>query len=257
MLRGLTASLEEPAVRPQLLSEEATATLVRGRHGEDGAGIASACHRATGGNPLLIKELLADPDSGPVVASASTVAEMGPERIGAEVIERAARLDPRGPDIVRAVTLLGEGVDQLAAASILVNSGGHGFVHPLLRRAVYEGIPAAGRTRTHARAAELLAERRAEAEEVAAHLLLCEPDSAKLDAFGLLDRAATSAAGRGAPEASSPICAERCPRWGKTGLEELTIAAAKPPPPCPLRRRLADPGRAPGRPRGRGGRDQP
>jgi DNA-binding CsgD family transcriptional regulator len=220
MLRGLTTSLELPTVRPGLLSEEATATLVHDRLGDAGEGIAPACHRATGGNPLLIKELLADLDSGPEPISATAVAEMGPERIGIEVNGRAARLDPRGPDIVRAVALLGEGadlvtvaalaevepaaaeriVDQLAAASILVHSGGHGFVHPLLRRAVYEGIPAAGRARAHARAAELLAERRAEAEEVAAHLLLCEPGSAKLDAFAWLDLAATSAAGRGAPE---------------------------------------------------------
>jgi DNA-binding CsgD family transcriptional regulator len=220
MLRGLTASLEVPAVRPQLLSEEGTATLVRGRLGPEGEGIAVACHRATGGNPLLIKELLADLDLGTGPASAATVAEMGPERIGIEVTERAARLDPHGPDIVRAVALLGEGadlitiaalaevepaaaeriVDQLAAASILVHSDGHGFVHPLLRRSVYEGIPAAGRARAHARAAELLADRHAEAEEVAAHLLLCEPGSARLDALALLDRAATSAAGRGAPE---------------------------------------------------------
>jgi DNA-binding CsgD family transcriptional regulator len=237
MLRGLTASLEVPAVRPRLLSEEATATLVRDRFGEQGEGIAPACHRATGGNPLLIKELLADLDSRTGPASAEAVAEMGPERIGVEVAERAARLDPRGPAVIRAVALLGEGadlvtiaalaevepaaaeriVDQLAAASILVHAGGHGFVHPLLRRAVYEGIPAAGRARAHARAAELLAERRAEAEEVAAHLLLCEPGSARLDALALLDRAATSAAGRGAPESVVAYLRRALPEVGDEG----------------------------------------
>jgi DNA-binding CsgD family transcriptional regulator len=226
MLRGLTTELEVPTIRPSLLSEAGTATIVRDRlGGEVGAEVATACHQATGGNPLLIHELLAELDSAggegaPI--SAEKIATMGPERIAAEVIERASRLDPRGPEVVRAVAVLGDGADQqavaalaeadptlvasildgLAAASILVHDSGHGFVHPLLRGAVYEGIPAARRAALHARAAELLAGRDAEVEKVAAHLLLCEPGSTGIDAFEVLDGAAEKAAERGAADSA-------------------------------------------------------
>ena len=49
------------------------------------------------------------------------------------------------------------------------------FVHPLLRAAVYDGLPAASRQNLHRRAAEILASNAAEPEVVAAHLLRCEP----------------------------------------------------------------------------------
>jgi DNA-binding CsgD family transcriptional regulator len=149
---------------------------------------------------------------------------MGPERIAAEVLDRARKVDPSGPAVVRAVAVLGEGadlatvaalaevepgaaatiVDRLAAASILTASAaeGQGFVHPLLRGSIYEDIPAASRARSHARAAELLLAREAEAEAIAAHLLLCEPGTAPGTA-AILEAAATKAAARGAPESAA------------------------------------------------------
>ena len=225
MLRGLTTELELPKVQPSLLSEGGTATIVRARlGGPAGAEVAAACHQATGGNPLLIQELLAELDSAggdghPI--SAQEIATMGPERIAAEVIERAGRLDPQGPAVVRAVAVLGEGTELgavaelagldlerttsicegLTAASILVHDSGYGFVHPLLRGAVYEDIQPARRAASHARAADLLAARGAEAEEVAAHLLLCEPGTT-IDASEVLERAAQKAAERGAPDSA-------------------------------------------------------
>src|SRR6201999_3664032 len=135
-----------------------TAALVRSRLGDAAAAVTSACHEATGGNPLLIKELLAELDTGARAADAAPispdrVATMGPERIAAEVLDRARKVDERGPAVVRAVAVLGEGadlatvaalaevdpdaavaiVDRLAAASILAATAeGYGFVHPLL-----------------------------------------------------------------------------------------------------------------------------
>jgi DNA-binding CsgD family transcriptional regulator len=227
MLRGLTTSLEVPTIRPSLLSADGTAALVRSRLG-DAPDVADACYEATGGNPLLIKELLAELDTAVPGAPAAPispdrVATMGPERIAAEVLERALKVDPSGPAVVRAVAVLGEGadlatvaalaevdpdaavtiVDRLAATSILTASAaGFGFVHPLLRSSIYEDIPAASRARSHARAAELLRAREAEAEAVAAHLLLCEPGTAP-DTAAILEAAATKAAARGAPESAA------------------------------------------------------
>jgi len=228
MLRGLTTSLEVPTIRPSLLSADGTAALVRARLGDASADVAGACHEATGGNPLLIKELLAEldpaaPGAGAATISPDRVATMGPERIAAEVLDRALKVDATGPAMVRAVAVLGEGsdlatvaalaeadpdaavaiVDRLAAASILTaTAAGLGFVHPLLRSSVCEDIPAATRARSHARAAELLRARGAEAEAVAAHLLLCEPGIVP-DAAAILEAAAAKAAARGAPESAA------------------------------------------------------
>lgn len=226
MLRGLATSLEVPVLRPPLLSADGTATLVRSRLGDTaGAEVTAACHEATGGNPLLIKELLAELEPEDVAAasiSPDAIATMGPERIAAEVLDRAERVDPQGPAVVRAVAVLGDAadlstvaaladvdaeatvsiVDRLAAASILTADDGYGFVHPLLRSSVYDDIPAAGRARSHARAAELLLARAAAAEAVAAHLLLCEPGTAP-GATAILEAAAEKAATRGAPESAA------------------------------------------------------
>jgi DNA-binding CsgD family transcriptional regulator len=229
MLRGLTTSLDVPTIRPSLLSADGTAALVRSRLGDAAPDVTSACFEATGGNPLLIKELLAEldpavPGATPAPISPDRVATMGPERIAAEVLDRALKVDATGPAVVRAVAVLGEGtdlatvaalaevdpddavaiVDRLAAASILAaTSAGHGFVHPLLRSSIYEDIPAASRARSHARAAELLRAREAEAEEVAAHLLLCEPGTTGDDTAAILEAAAARAAARGAPESAA------------------------------------------------------
>jgi DNA-binding CsgD family transcriptional regulator len=223
-LHELSASLALSPLRPPLLSEAATATIVRGRiDGASSAAVEVACHEATGGNPLLIEALLAElaerNGNGGGAISPESVASIGPDRIGAGVLERAGGLDPRGADFVRAVAVLGDGaearalaalagvdrerasamIDGLAAASILATDRDHRFAHPLLRTAVYEAIPAATRTAMHARAASLLREQGAEPEVVAAHLLLCEPDGDE-GAAEALEAAATRAEERGAPE---------------------------------------------------------
>ncbi len=224
VLRGLVAALEIPTIRPTLLSEAATSTIVRRRLGDEvSKETIAACHRATGGNPLLIGELIAELESGGQHASAISageIAKMGTERIAAEVTERALGLDPRGLAVLRAVAILGDGsniaviatlaetdmrsageiLDGLAAISILSGEPGRSFAHPLLGGGVYNGIPAAGRAMLHASAAEVLGTRGASAEEIAAHLMLCEPGSSAVDAADVLVEAAERAAERGSPE---------------------------------------------------------
>lgn len=224
LLRGLAADLEIPTLRPAPLSEAGTATLVRERLGAAATGdVEAACHEATGGNPFLIEELLVELSSadGDAAPSAAAIAAMGPERIAAGVEDRARRLDPLAPELTRAAAVLGDAadlralaglvdcdreraaaiVDGLAAAAILADERGHSFIHPLVRAAVYGGIPSARRANLHARAAELLAAQGADAEAVAAHLLLCEP--ACVDgALAVLEGAAADATRRGAPDSA-------------------------------------------------------
>jgi DNA-binding CsgD family transcriptional regulator len=224
MLRGLTTALNIPVIRPALLSEAATETIVRRRLGPNASEeVIRACHLATGGNPLLVSELLAEleaDDQGVVSITADVVATMGAERIAAELTVRALGVSPCGPAVLQAVAVLGDGsnvatiaalaeverkpaaatVDGLAAISILTHDFARGFAHPLLQNAVYNAIPMALRGMLHSRAAGLLAARGASAEEIAAHLLLCEPGSSSIDAADVLSEAASRAAERGAAE---------------------------------------------------------
>jgi predicted ATPase len=231
MLSALGADLDPEAVRPSLLSASATAAIVRAHLGDGDAAVEAACHEATGGNPFLVEELLVELDlAGEEGAAFSPerIAAVGPERIATTVIERARRLDPLGPEIVCAVAVLGDRaslgpiaalagteqgraaaiLDGLVAASILVDGSAPRFAHPLLRAAVYESMPAATRETRHAHAASLLAERGADPEEVAAHLLLCEPGSVA-GGLGALDAAARRAAARGRRRAPPPTCGGR------------------------------------------------
>jgi DNA-binding CsgD family transcriptional regulator/predicted negative regulator of RcsB-dependent stress response len=225
ILGEFTADPGTVAISPPLLSEAATATLVGARlAGEASAPVLQACHQATGGNPLLIGELLAALEPGAAgldAISPDSIAAVGSDRVAAGLIERARLLEPAGPDVLRAVAVLGgaddlrvvaalAGVDQertiaivdgLAGAAILSDRDGRGFVHPMFRTAIHEAIPAAARAAAHARAADLVVEFGAASEEAAAHLLLCEPGTAA-GALALLDEAARSAADRGAPESA-------------------------------------------------------
>ena len=224
MVAGIAADLALPRLSPELLSPAGTAAVVGAHLGaRSSASLETACHEATGGNPFLLEELLVEIDAAPGAEpiAPQRIAEMGPERIAASVRERAGRLHRLGPEAARAVAVLGAAtnlgavaalvgtdaataagiVDGLAAASILVDAPGHSFIHPLLRAAVYEDIPAASRAVWHSRAARLLADRGASAEEVAAHLLLAEPGGTE-GALPVLEQAAAAANERGAPDAA-------------------------------------------------------
>ena len=225
MITGLAADLSLPRLAPALLSPEGTAAVVGGQLGaRSSASLETACHEATGGNPFLLEELLVELDAAPGAEpiTPQRVSEMGPERIAASVSERAGRLHELGPEAARAVAVLGAAanlgavaalvgtdpataagiVDGLAAASILVDTPSHRFAHPLLRAAVYEDIPAATRAVWHGRAARLLADRGASAEDVGAHLLLAEPGATE-EALTVLEGAAAAANERGAPDAAA------------------------------------------------------
>jgi DNA-binding CsgD family transcriptional regulator len=223
MLRRLRAELEPRTISPSLLSEGATAAIVSRRLGEGTpAQVLGACHLATGGNPLLIEELLAELDGRETPVSAEEIAEMGPKRIAESLINRAGSLGREGPTILDALAVLGDGselraigplarvepgraaeiVDGLAAASILEGGADHRFAHPLLGSSIYESIPTATRGALHARAAELLEGLGASAEEITAHLLRCEPGSVTL-ALDVLELAAGRASASGAPDSAA------------------------------------------------------
>ena len=164
------------------------------------AAVRQACHEATGGNPLLIEALLAELGDG--AAGRGGAPRSGSPRVGPRadrrraLIERAGRLDPTAPAVVRAVAgarrrrrpaalvarwpgSSANGRRRSSTASSRPRSsapsGGRRFAHPLLRHRGLRGDPRGGPRRAARPRRRLLREQGAEPEAVAAHLLLCEP----------------------------------------------------------------------------------
>ena len=159
---------------------------------------ADACYQATGGNPLLLRQLLtalAAEQVKPESEQARVVREIGPRAVSRTVVLRLARLSPEAQQVARAVAILGEdaalhaaaalaGLDEstaaratgeLATAEILRHGSPLGFVHPLVRDAVYRELPPGERELQHAYAAQMLRKLGAPLEQVAAHLLMTSP----------------------------------------------------------------------------------
>jgi DNA-binding SARP family transcriptional activator/DNA-binding CsgD family transcriptional regulator len=213
-------------VHPGPLAPEATAELVRDRLGADAQDpFVAACHRTTGGNPLLLRQLLrALQVEGvrPDASHADTVNAIGSRAVSSMVLMRLARLPADCTAVGRAVAVLGDGcpltdvaalsgLDEaataaalaaLARAEVLLSDHQLGFVHPLVRDAVYQALSAGERELHHERAAAELLARGATPEQVAAHLLLA-PRRGSADAVRVLRLAATTAAERGAADAAS------------------------------------------------------
>ncbi len=216
------------ALRPIPLTGAATATLVRARLGEDAdEAFAAACHEVARGNPLLLRQLLnalATEQVTPDAEHAEQVRAIGPRAVSRTVLLRLARLPQGAVALARAVAILGEqpglpaaaalaGIDELqaaeaagtlAAADILRAEEPLGFVHPLVRDAVYGELPATQRGLEHARAARLLADLGAGADQVAAQLLAAPPRG---DTWVVerLREAARVALVRGAPEGAVTV----------------------------------------------------
>ena len=183
---------------------------------------AAACHRSTGGNPFLLHELLRELSAGgpPTAARAEGIESYGVAAVVRDVRRRLSRLGPEAAEVARAVAVLGDGASlaevaelcsrgqgstgstatDLAAAEILVSGPRLGFVHPLVRAAVYEEMPALRRAALHREAATLCAATNA-AEQVAVHLLRVQPH-AEPDVVEVLRAAAAEASVRGAPDAA-------------------------------------------------------
>jgi DNA-binding CsgD family transcriptional regulator len=208
-------------VKPGSLSDDAVAQLVRSALGEHAdPTFCSACARASAGNPFLLNELISELEAEhvePISASAPRVEAVSPGSVSYAVVARLARLGPDAGSLARAVAVLesaslrqaaalaglgyeraGAAADRLVSAQILASSSPLRFVHPLLRRAVYEGILPATRADDHRRAGLLLAAEGTRSTLAAGHLLRSEPADDPAVVAALRD-AAREALADGAP----------------------------------------------------------
>ncbi|HTE63130.1 MAG TPA: AAA family ATPase [Solirubrobacteraceae bacterium] len=212
-------------LRPGPLSATAVDELVRERLGA-GADVAfcTACHEATGGNPLLLRQLLRALEAEgvrPEADQAAVVRAIGPRAVSGTVLLRLARQSSDARAVARAAAVLGEsaalpavavlaGTDERAAAAatgeliraeILRPDPPLGFVHPLVRDAVYHEIPPAERELEHERAALVLRDTGAGIEQTAAQLLVA-PRRGEPWVAELLQRAGAAAMRKGAADSA-------------------------------------------------------
>ena len=230
LVAELGHDLASITVRPGPLSTAAAATVVEHRLGAAAEpAFVEATRKVTGGNPLLLHEVLRALEAEgvePVDARADAVAELAPRAVTRAVLLRLSRLDPGAVAVARALAILGEGAPlpqiaalagrseqdagralvELARAEIVRQEPPLGFAHPLLGDAVYRDIPVAERELAHARVARLLSETAAGDELVAAHLLLAP---AREDAWAVerLQGAARTAVARGDADSAAAFLA--------------------------------------------------
>ncbi len=210
-------------IAPRPLSVDAMAAIVERSGGEKpDEEFAAAFHRATGGNPFLgvtFADVLAERDVAPIAENVARLGELGRGVTSSVVVRRLGHLAPSAKSLARAIAVLGAEVeprharvlaelseaDAAAAADSLAVQGvvrvGRRleFVHPLVRAAVRDAIPAAERGLQHARAAQMLA---ADDPARAAVHLLAVPPAGKQWAAEVLRAAARSAIASGDPEAA-------------------------------------------------------
>jgi DNA-binding CsgD family transcriptional regulator len=225
LLSEIANDLATSTVRPGPLTDDAVGSLVHAALGGEAADtFCAAVHTATGGNPLLVRQLLRALEAEgvqPDAASAGVVREIGPAAVARTVLVRLARLPREALAVARAVAVLGEGaslaavaaladVDEdavaqaagtLARAEILRPEPPLGFVHALVRDAVYREMPHSERGLWHARAVAALRELGAPANQVAAQLLSVPPRG-EPEVAALLHDAGRAAFARGAPDAA-------------------------------------------------------
>ena len=226
LVSEFTSDPDTTLLRPGPLTPGAVAVLVGARLGVDAdPAFCDACSEATGGNPLLLRQLLSaleDDGVRPDAVHVGVVRDTGPRAASRGVLVRLARLPDGAIAVARAVAVLGEsatlptvaslaGMDEAAAASsiadlarteILTPGPPLAFVHPLVRDAVHRELQPGERELAHDRAARLLMETGASADQVAAHLLHV-PCRGEAWVAELLTDAARSANRRGAPESAA------------------------------------------------------
>jgi DNA-binding CsgD family transcriptional regulator len=245
---------------PQALSRNGTMALLTQQLGQEVAeAFADACHDATDGNPLMLRQLarsLVADGIAPTAEGAGGVRRTAHRALARTVLARVGRCSARAVDLARGVAVLGE--PSIAEVSALVEREPQeldaawrelvdievlhhqplAFVHALVRDAVYHDLPPAERERLHARAARILHESGASVERVAGQLanVARQGDPWAAD---IAVAAGEAALRRGAPDAAAahlrraldePIAAERrIPVMGQLAqaLFEINSVAAQ------------------------------
>ena len=238
LLRVLADVARSEVVRPRPLSDQAVSALIEEALGPaPDAQFIRACSATTGGNPFLIRELIAELKASavtPTRANTERVSVAAPHEVQRAILTRLAQLPVGCTALARAAAVLGDGVnrrqatrlagltdertgllvDRLAKARILERKVTLTFVHPLVRTAVLSNLGPVELADAHHRAAALMRDDPQSSDRVVTHLLATEGRAESWVVYRLRD-AARRAVARGAPEVAA---------------QYLQRALAEPPP---------------------------
>jgi DNA-binding CsgD family transcriptional regulator/predicted negative regulator of RcsB-dependent stress response len=183
----------------ETLSAEATAAVARGWFGDlPSESFTRVCVDTTGGNPLLLRQLLEEAAAEqlqPIDADAARLRELGSTTVARSALLRVSKLGRAAVDIAATTALLGRSaslplvaavagmpaeqaelvVDELVEAHLLKPGQPLHFVHPLVQSAIYRHMPRGLRSRRHRESARLLALGGAPHDEIGRHLLRTDP----------------------------------------------------------------------------------
>jgi DNA-binding CsgD family transcriptional regulator len=225
LVAELIADPEAAAIRPEPLGRASIAVLARELHSlEPDEAFCAALQTATGGNPLFVGAVLdavAREGTSPTAEHTARLLEIGAQGISRVVGLRLGRLRPAPLALLRAASVLGDGVElrQVAAlAGVQASELGPAaaalvrldllrredpleFFHPIVRRAVYETLDVVQRSAAHRSAAEVLLEAGVPPESAASHLLRVAPGADRF-VVATLRLAAERALAQGAAEAA-------------------------------------------------------
>src|SRR4029450_239487 len=122
LVAELIAAPEAAAVRPEPLGRASIAVLARELHGlEPDDAFCAALESATGGNPLFVGAVLdavAREGTSPTAEHAARLLEIGAQGVARAVGLRLARLRPAALALLRAASVLGDGVELRQVAAL-------------------------------------------------------------------------------------------------------------------------------------------
>ncbi|HWH43408.1 MAG TPA: LuxR C-terminal-related transcriptional regulator [Thermoleophilaceae bacterium] len=250
-LYSLSASDAVERIVPRPLGREATGALIEAVHGTAPTPLfIDAALRASGGNPFFVEEIaraIAPEQTETRAGAEGRVEELAPDGVRRELLRRLSTLSDAAQDLAKAASVLAEpwtpsdaggvsGVDaefgaaeaELRSAGIFAAGAELRFRHPIIRTTIYAELSGTERATLHARAAEVLAQRDAPEEAVAAQLLLTEPRG-RASTARYLASAGSAALARGAAQSAAALLqralAEPAPEGTRrTVLAELGIA---------------------------------
>jgi DNA-binding NarL/FixJ family response regulator len=226
LLADIVSDPSVRTVRPGPLSAAAVHELIKARLGDDAdERFSAACLDATGGNPLLLGQLISSLESEGVAPRAEeekTVRAIGPRAVSRTILLRLSRLPGPAAKVAGAIAVLGDSatlplvsalceIDErqtadaiaaLARADIVGHDAPLGFVHPLVREAIYRELPPGQRELDHDRAARVLRGSGASPGAVATQLLNTPGGRGDVEVTQMLRDAASDAIRRGATEAA-------------------------------------------------------
>ena len=219
LLDQLATGADVFRLAPRPLRPASSARIFRDRIAGASDETCAAAHAVTAGSPFYLQELLRALSASETTPDADSVLRASVPSLGDRVIRRAATVAEAAPALMRAMAVLGDGarlatvaelvgvpVEQAAAIAhglkrieVLSGEDPVAFVHPLVRRSVYEAMPESERQSAHRNAAAVLEQDGSPTEAIAAHLRMLTPSGDSSVARVLLTAGANAIA-RAAPD---------------------------------------------------------